>query len=63
MLESDYSTGNSYFEAKVDPHKFKPVGPEDKGGVSGWVIALCVVLGIVLLGGVGYWFYRKKMQN
>lgn len=48
------------FAAHVDPDKFVPIEPETSGGVSAWVIVLCVLLGVLFLGGVGYFIYKKK---
>jgi len=46
--------------ADVDPDKFKPVKPEEDGSSKGWIIALCVILGILLLAGAGFFLWKKK---
>jgi len=39
-----------------------PVVPSGKkgGGLSGWIIALIIILIIALIGGVGNYIYQKK---
>lgn len=61
-MNSDYASGSTGFSAKVDPDSFVPINPDKEGGgVSAWIIVLCVLMGVALLGGGGYWLYKKKL--
>lgn len=49
------------FNLKVEPGVFIPDKPDDGGSSSkGWIIALCVIAGLLLLGGIGFWIWKKK---
>jgi len=46
------------FGLDVSPGSFKP---KDEGGSGdGWIIAVSVIGGLLLLGGVGYFIWRKR---
>ena len=44
-------------------YKPNPIIPAKKGGLSGGIIALLVIAGLGVVGGLGYYCYRKKQLN
>lgn len=47
----------------VDPNKPGDNGnngTDDDDTSYGWVIAISIIAGLLILGGVGFWFWKKK---
>lgn len=59
-LKSDFSAHYNAFGAKVDPDKFVPVKPDGGSSNTGWIVAVSVIGGLLLLGGVAFWIWKKK---
>lgn len=62
-FKSDYNYDDTSYTTLVSPNSYKPKPSGGDGGVPGWVIALCVILGVAILGGVGFFIYKKKFAS
>lgn len=63
-LVSDYSTKISAISTNIDYGK-KPVNPGDDdddntGSSTGWIIAVSIIGSLLLIGGVGFFIWKKK---
>ena len=46
------------------PYKPNPIEPANKkGGLSAGIIVLLVIIGLGVVGGLGFYCYRKKQLN
>lgn len=52
-----------YPDSPYRPNPINPIIPAKKGGLSGGIIALLVIAGLGVVGGLGYYCYRKKQLN
>jgi hypothetical protein len=53
----------AYPDSPYRPYPINPIIPAKKGGLSGGIIALLVIAGLGVVGGLGYYCYRKKQLN
>jgi hypothetical protein len=52
-----------YPDSPYKPNPVNPIIPAKKGGLSTGIIILLVVVGLGVVGGLGFYCYRKKQLN